>query len=305
MVASARAGENTLRIAERVLDADDALVRMPEHVRDLRDAARAAKRLGDPNLYEDAVRSWQRRINRLGQGAARKAGQFTVRSATQQLVKDLRKAKLEDIDKVVDRWTLERARFQARMIARTEVVETYRESYRRSTQDQPYVVGYRWVLSGRHSRPDECDLLASQDLDGLGPGGYTVDGLPSNPHPDDQCSQVAIIDTDHFAREEARLTGQEEPPRPWESGQRVTAEDWLKKQPPEYRRQLLGPTRKQMLDEGKTVLRQRTAKPIPVYELQGRPRPERRLGPPVPTSPIVVADRRVWDRTSKARLAAR
>ena len=60
------------------------MVRLPEHVRDLREVARlaAAGTPGGVAAYEDAVTKWERRIRRLGQGG--RAGNYTVRSATQR-----------------------------------------------------------------------------------------------------------------------------------------------------------------------------------------------------------------------------
>lgn len=289
IVASARAGERATRIAERVLDTDRQLVRMPEHVRDLADAAREAKRLGEPNAYEDAVKRWRGRIERLGQGSGRQAGEYTVRSATQRLVKDLRAAKTEDIDKVVNRWTLDRARYQARLIARTELVESYRESYKRSS-DQPYVKGYRWTLSPSHPRIDDCDSYASQDLDGMGPGGYLPGNEPLSPHPADGCSLSTIVDENHFDRQIAIHEGRPEPPKPWLSGKRVDAHEWLNGKPRGFQRKLLGPTRIKYFDKGERVFDEK-GKLLPVHVVAGRPKPVREPGPPRSATPLVNADR--------------
>ena len=291
IVASQRAGESVTRVAERLLEIDSPIVELPEHVRDLRDAARMALESGDRNLYEEAVERWAKRVKRLGQGAGRQAGEFTMRSATQQMVKDLRKARdVGQVDEIVNRWTLDRARHQARVIARTETVEAYRDGYRRGTESQPYTVGYRWTLSGSHPKPDVCDVMASQDLHGLGPGGYPPDGVPSTPHPLDLCSQVAIIDSHHFRRQVAHQRGEEEPPRPWESGARETGEEWLRKQPEQVQRQLLGPTRHELMRSGVPVLRE-NGTPIPVHELQGRPPPSRARGETVRARRLVERDR--------------
>lgn len=186
LVASARAGESITRTAERLLDEGDIVVRLPQHVEALRDAARTAAITGDPRAYERAVSRWRSRIARLGQapdasGAVH--GEYTVRSATQRMVEELRGATEEQIGEIVDRWVLDRARHQARVIARHETVEAYRESYRESLAQTRGVVGVRWTLSSRHPHADECDVYANQDLYGLGPGGYPMDRIPPTPHP--------------------------------------------------------------------------------------------------------------------------
>ncbi len=293
IVASQRAGESTTRIAERLLDLDRPKVEIPQHVQDLRHAARVALEAGDRNFYEEAVGRWEARIGRLGEGVpggGRRAGAYTMRSATQQLVRELRSARPDQVRHVVDRWVLERARHQARVVARTETVEAYRDTYRQATAKQPYVKGYRWVLSNRHPNPDVCDLLANQNLHEMGPGGYPDGDVPLTPHPLDLCSQVAIIDEAHFRRQLARERGEPEPPQPWQAGPRENAQQWLGRQPASFQRALLGPTRMRMMANGRDVIAPNGV-PIPVHALRGVPPPVRLRGPRVAVSPIIAADR--------------
>jgi hypothetical protein len=105
---------------------------------------------GDRNLYEEAVKRWEGQIKRLGQGAARDAGEYTIKSASQQLVKDLRAAKPEQVDKLVDRWVLDKARYQARVMARHESVEAARDLAKKSAAESEYTHGLRWTMSGSH-----------------------------------------------------------------------------------------------------------------------------------------------------------
>ena len=288
---SLRAGETVTRVAERLLDLDKPVVRLPQHVAELRDAARMALERGDQNHYLKAVSKWRSAVERLGQGAARTAGEYTIRSATQQLVKDLGAAKLEQVDQVVDRWVVERARYQARMVARSEAAEAFREVYKETNDKQPYVVGYRWTLSGSHPRPDVCEVLAGQDLDGLGPGGYKTGNTPATPHPHCMCTLVAIVDSGHFKRELAKLKGAEEPPKPWESGKRETGQDWVARQPELYQKRLLGPTRYAALKAGQHVIDQK-GRLKPVHEVTGGPKRPLRLGQGVSAAPAIRRDRR-------------
>lgn len=300
IVRSARAGETTQRTAERLLEIDDPIVRLPEHVRDLRDAARGAAETGDEDLLENAIERWRGRVERLGEGrpgGGPTLGATTVRSATQQLVADLRRARPGQIDRVVDRWVLERARHQERVIARTETVEAFRDVYRQSVEQQPHVVGLRWTLSGRHPRADVCDLLAHQDLHGLGPGGYPASEYPATPHPTDLCMPVAIVDSAYQRRELARVRGEPEPPRPWESGTRETAAQWLARQPEARRTAILGPTRTRVFTDAPERVVTSRGLIRPVHEVVGSLPRVRRLGPPVAARPLVVRDRAAMVRT--------
>ena len=287
---SIRAGEGVIRIAERLLDLDKPTVNLPQHVEALRDAARHAAETGNEQAYRDAVERYRGRVSKLGQGVSKGAGQFTVRSATQQLVKDLGKAKLEDVDKIVDRWVVERARHQARLVARHETVESFRQVYRENTGAKDYAHGFRWVTSGSHPKPDECDSYAGQDAYGLGPGGYPADALPMTPHPACLCSQVAIIDSQHFKRELAKLQGRDEPSKPWATGKSETPAQWLASKPKAFQQAMLGPTRFKLFTNGRNVL-DKTGKPLPVYELLGQPKPRRSLGPAINVTPLIRADR--------------
>ncbi len=286
IVGSVRSGEATVRIAERLLDIDSPIVRLPKHVVELERAARMSLASGDRNVYIRAAKKWERTIERLGATSP----ELSIRSATKQLVTDLKKAKVGQIDGIVDRWTLERARFQARVIARSEVVAGYRDQAQRQAADKDYTVGFRWTLSTRHPEPDVCDSLASQDLDGLGPGGYLPGNVPPIPHPSDLCNISPIVDEQHFARERAKLKGTREPSKPWLSGKTQTGEQWLKGKPESFQKRLLGPTRFEAFQRGKTVL-DAGGVPIPVHKVLGIPKQKRTLGPAVVVGPIIKRDR--------------
>jgi hypothetical protein len=297
VVRSMRAGERVTRTAERVLDADRLLVSVPEHVEELaQEALNAAP--GDPEAaraFAQAVDRWRSRIERLGQagGSERPVGDYTMRSATEQLVRDLDGATEAQVTRSVNRWILERATHHARIVARTETAAAYRDSYERSLERVDGVIGYRWTLSPRHPRPDVCDVYASQDLFGLGPGGYPADQVPATPHPSCLCSQSAILDRFALQRELAVMRGEPEPPRDWESGRRETGAEWLARQPASFRDSLLGPTRARIFatEPGRVLTPQ--GAPIPVHQVLGQPPPVRSAGRQVQTAPLVRAERAV------------
>jgi hypothetical protein len=285
---SVRAGEKITRTAERLLDADAPLVELPRYVRELSDAARL--RPGEPNAYAAAVKRWQGQVARLGQGAELKAGEYTIQSATRELVRKLQTAKPEQIDKVVNRWILEKARYQARVIARHESVEAARRSARESLSKQPWNHGVRWTLSGAHAKPDQCDLYASVDMHGLGPGGYPLDKVPAK-HVSCTCFEAAIVDQHYQDRELAKARGEEEPPKPWLSGKQETPEDWLRSQPVSALRSIVGPNRAELVRKGHKVLEPGAAGFRPVHELLGRSKTVRTTGRVADVRPLIAADR--------------
>ena len=167
-----------------------------------------------------------------------------MRAATEGVLKRLEDAKTEDIDGIIARWAEDKAQYQAKVIARTERIAAHRAAYERSMRDKPWVKGFKWALSGAsHPRPDICDLLANQNLHGLGPGGYPVNAVPATPHPNCTCTQTAILDQDHFERELAQLDGTPPPRESWNVGGFASAGDWLSRQSEETQMEILGPTR--------------------------------------------------------------
>lgn len=286
---SVRAGEKVTRTAERLLDAGLPLVELPEHVRELAAAARFPVGPGDTNLYDQAVKRWSKTIGRLGQGAALEAGEFTVRSATQRLVTELRGATPAQVDAIVNRWVLDRARYQARVVARNEAVEAFRDASLDAMAQQPWVHGVRWTLSPRHPRPDICDVLANQDLYGLGPGGYPLESVPER-HPNCLCGLVPIVDEQHFDRELAKAKGEPEPPRSWESGKKENGNEWLRQQDAATRIAIAGSTRSRLVMQGRSVM-DGEGRFKPVYELLGKPKPIIERGPTIDASKLVKVDR--------------
>lgn len=288
--ASIHAGEATTRTAERLLDVGRPSVELPQYVRELSGAAKFPRGPGDPNLYEDALKKWHRQIDRLGQGKHKQAGDFTIRSATQQLVIDLQKAKPEQVDKIVDRWIVERARHQARVVARNEAVEAFRDVALANFKDQPWCPGVKWSLSPLHPHQDICDVLAAQNLYGLGRGCYPVDRVPGR-HTSDLCTLSAIADVDYFQRELAKLRGEPEPPKAWEDRNLETGEEWLLSQSPEVQREIAGPTRTRLLNEGKRIMARNNSEFRPVYKLLKKPKPEINRGPRVDATGPIDQDR--------------
>lgn len=288
--ASMRAGETVTRTAERILDVDRATVDIPKYVEELSDAARQARLTGDHREYVKAVEKWRGQIERLGQGANLERGQYTLRSASRQLIEDLRTARAENIDRIVDRWVLERARYQARVMARHEAVEAYRDMAIEHARTAPYAQGMRWALSSAHPRPDICDVHASSDQYGLGAGGYPSDAIPVR-HPSCLCTLSPIVDVDHFKRSIARIEGTPEPPKPWLSGKQETPEEWLKSQPEGTRLAIIGPTRAKALERGAKVLDKGAGAFRPVHEITQTRKPTKEPRPRVKAAPIVARDR--------------
>jgi hypothetical protein len=232
---SIRAGNSMSQTADEILRLRRPRLTPPKYADEL---AKAARRGGD--ALQKVSKKYAGQLNKLGSAAA---PEFSMRNVAKRLQDSLKTAKPEDVDNIVEQFMREKAERHAKMIARSETIESYRDSYRKSTEKQEWVKGYTWQLGSRHPEADECDILAGQDLHGLGPGGYPTDAVPETPHPNDMCVQVAIIDKDHFKREKAVRNKEKPPPEPWKSGKKETSEQWLKKQSTTKQKAILGPTK--------------------------------------------------------------
>lgn len=73
--------------------------------------------------------------------------------------------------------------YAAMRLGRTEINNAHHETSIRMSKDRPWVVGYKWNLSGSHPRPDACNDYAERDHSGLGRGVFSKATVPSKPHP--------------------------------------------------------------------------------------------------------------------------
>lgn len=124
----------------------------------------------------------------------------------------------------------------AMRVFRTEINRAHGEAYMAGGEGKPYFGGWRYLLSPAHPEPDICDLLAAQNLHGLGRGVYPSRAkCPWPAHPN-TLSFVEIVFKDEIG--EAERAGKESPM------------DALGRLSPEVRRGVLGKTREELFDAG-------------------------------------------------------
>lgn len=124
----------------------------------------------------------------------------------------------------------------AQRLMRTEINRAHGEAYMAGSAAAPGVVGFRFLLSPRHPRPDICDLYARQNLHGLGRGVYpTREATPWPAHPNTLSFVVAVFEDEVT---EADRAGRE------------TTLEALQRMAPEVREGVLGPTKAGYFDQG-------------------------------------------------------
>lgn len=82
--------------------------------------------------------------------------------------------------------------FNARRIASSELRNASHEATVQHMIRDPLIIGVEWTLAITHVDADECDVLASADWYGLGPGVHRVDSVPAPPHAFDACSNMSV-----------------------------------------------------------------------------------------------------------------
>ncbi|MCW5624408.1 MAG: hypothetical protein KIT73_06820 [Burkholderiales bacterium] len=165
---------------------------------------------------------------------------------------------------------------------RTEINRAHGEAFMMRAEDTPGFIGFRFLLSPAHPEPDICDLLAAQNLYGLGPGVYpSRQKLPWPAHPN-TLSYVEIVFDDEITDDDRK--GKETPLQA------------LERLSPEQRAGALGVGKSKLFDRGE--LKQGMIR-APLRAVR------QRLGttPPPRAKPQALATTPVVSRTAPATLA--
>lgn len=265
--AIAREVDDVFRSTKGALDAADKIakiegavpVKLAKYQQEMVDAVRHLDGLtwssekARVSAVKKAVGKHARYIASLGEmqpdGSVR-ASAYSLRGSSKRFASDLAKARGADIDRVVAKNLEERALWRARVIARHETNLAYDAAYIEQTRDKPGTVGYRWVLSGRHPRADECDCFAAANYDDLGPGVYKPDNLPTK-HPLCICTLAVVLDQKHFDRPE----GGPRIPDEFRDNVSPGPEAWYRKNP-DKAVAILGQRKHALMKQGVTVIDQ-------------------------------------------------
>lgn len=97
--------------------------------------------------------------------------------------------------KAVDAEAARSLRYNTMRIAVSETHNARSEAEVQHFLADPFVRAVAWRLApdrGSVEEGDECDVLASENFYGLGPGVYPVTNVPVTPHPFDRCERVPV-----------------------------------------------------------------------------------------------------------------
>lgn len=126
--------------------------------------------------------------------------------------------------------------WKAERVLRTEINRAHGEAFMGGAIETPGFAGFRFLLSPAHPAPDICDLLAAQNIHGLGAGVYPTRELTPWPAHPNTLSFLEIVFVDEIT--DADRAGKE------------TELQALQRLAPEIRDGVLGKTKAQYFDRG-------------------------------------------------------
>lgn len=96
--------------------------------------------------------------------------------------------------KIKDTFYFGRVDYNAQRLARTMVSHAYQQTFMRVNENDPFIIGYRWLTSNFHGRVCEiCRDRAETDKYGLGIGVFPKNELPLD-HPNGMCTFEAVME---------------------------------------------------------------------------------------------------------------
>lgn len=145
--------------------------------------------------YKDGIRLSQRLYNMDLAGRKAVADLVAKSIVTGQSARSLAR----EIAPLITREGVDNVRYKSMRIARTEINTAYREGHIASITDSAgrlpsYISAIGWRLSASHPRVCICDVLASDDSDGLGEGNYKPENVPTGSHPNCMCYTVSVLE---------------------------------------------------------------------------------------------------------------
>ena len=183
-------GRGALQLAREIQRLDITDPKLPGYIRDLE---RALKGTSQQSLAEAVARAYR-------EADKRKPGPLGLRGPARRVIQAARTGSAERLDRALQEFLDRKARYHAIVIARTEAQNAFLAGHVDRIQDVPWVRGVKWNLSASHRTNCECEVLATQDLYGMGPGIYPKDRVPERPHPNCFCYVTDVLDLDLIPR---------------------------------------------------------------------------------------------------------
>lgn len=96
-------------------------------------------------------------------------------------------------EKIADTFRFGSVDYNAQRLARTLISHAYQQSFVQTTINNPFITGYRWLVSSFHGRTcTTCIERATENRYGLGAGVFPKERLPLD-HPNGMCTFEAVM----------------------------------------------------------------------------------------------------------------
>lgn len=83
--------------------------------------------------------------------------------------------------------------YAAQRLGRTELNNAFHAASVREAIKSPFIEYTRWMLSGSHPKPDECDQYArTENIKNQPPGTWLPSEVPQKPHPQCLCYTISV-----------------------------------------------------------------------------------------------------------------
>ena len=163
--------------------------KFPKLVRELERIARqVVKGEVSREKWQAVIRQYERYIEE----RSRLGTFYSHKTLLRELTKAVENLSEEAIEDAVRWWAYNKQLYYFERIARTEVANTYHLAIIKQTEEDEFVIGYKWELSPAHERPDICDVYASVNF-GLGKGVWPKKRVPRRKaHPHCTCLLIPV-----------------------------------------------------------------------------------------------------------------
>jgi len=112
---------------------------------------------------------------------------YAHRTLLKDLTKAVEEASTVAVDEAVKHYLYQKQLYNLKRIARTETARILNTAVVEAYKDDPFCVGFRWILNPAHKERDICDDYANADF-GLGKGVFPKGKQPACPaHPNCMC----------------------------------------------------------------------------------------------------------------------
>lgn len=147
--------------------------------------------LAEQKAFKSKIKKAQNYVDNLSPG---NAPTKQLKKAYQNVISSVQNKESVVFSSAIDKAFKKKIDYNNERVSRTELSRAYSLSFQRQIEEDPDVIGYRFLLSPAHPIPDQCDLCANVN-NGGGKGVYKKGDRPSVPvHPHCLCMLEPYVD---------------------------------------------------------------------------------------------------------------